>query len=158
MTHRINVSFDDKDAVKAKFDIKWNAAARQWHAADPDTAKAAQSFADELSGQRYLEQQEAAAAGRKAIEMAEMQQRRKVAAALESSAMTLTDAVRIEQLLARCAKQKFLLSEEETEFRKLTRDIAVGLGLENSTRNSHFDALAMSAAVRAAKLVLFAKA
>jgi hypothetical protein len=152
----INIDFDDKDAVKAQFQIRWDNTRRSWYADDAEIAVAAQALAREASGVRHFAVQEAAAAERKAAAAAAAAKAAKVAAALEGSSLTLAQVVEAEVILRRRAKQKFLHADDEHAFRAIFSDLARGLKLESSTRNRNFDASAALAALAAAKQVLAA--
>ena len=154
--HFINLTFDDKDAVKAQFSVKWDNISRRWYAENAADAASAQALADELSGARHFAQQEQAAAVRKAEAESQAAAAEKAALALASAETQLSFAEisRAQQLLSLRVKRKFLTSDEESEIRRILKPLAESFGLETSTRNKSFNASAVRDALAAAKQAL----
>jgi hypothetical protein len=153
----INVEFDNKDAIRAKFPIHWDNTHRSWYADDAENAAAAQSLARESSGSRHFAEQENAAAQRKAATAADAVKSARVASALKHTSLALAQIVDAESILHRRAKQKFPHADDEHTFREIFSDLAQALNLQSNTRNRGFDAnaaLAALAALAAAKRVL----
>ena len=154
--HYINISFDDKDTVKAKFGIKWDAARKQWYAEDAATAASAQAMATELSGVRDFAEREQAAGERNAkaaAVAAELQQVANALATLEAPP-SLAELHKAKTILAQRLRTKFLVANDEKTFRNAVGPLAAAMGIECSTRNKQFNATRFSEVIGLAMVLV----